>query len=83
MLQGTIKVDRERLEAVMRERRLTNVALAERMDMHYNGVQRIKREESTSIDGLERLCNALECHPFDLLVAVGYPNPFCPVQASL
>ena len=83
MLQGTIKVDRERLEAIMRERRLTNVALAERMNMHYNGVQRIKRKESTSIDGLEKLCNALECHPFDLVVAVGYPAPFYHVQASL
>lgn len=66
----------------MKKNNLSISSLAARMSMHYNGVLRIKRTQSTSIDGLEKLCNALECHPFDLIVAEGYPEPFCLAQGS-
>jgi len=82
MNDGNIRVDGSRLEAVMRARGLTLGALAEKMDMHYNGVLRIKTTGSTNLGTLEKLCNVLVCHPFDLLVAEGYPVPFYLAPAS-
>ena len=81
-IEGMVRVDRVRLEEIMKLRGLDNNKLAQRLGMHYNGVLRIKKEQSTSIDGLQKLCNALSCHPFDLLVAEGYPEPFYLAQAS-
>lgn len=78
-----IRVDRKRLEAVMALRGINNEELAKSMGMHYNGVMRIKMEQSTSFGGLENLCSALYCHPFDLIVAEGYPEPFLGAPASL
>jgi DNA-binding Xre family transcriptional regulator len=71
-----IRVDAKRLDAVMTLRGVDEHELARRMGMHYNGVKRIQREQSTSLVGLENLCAALECHPFDLIVAQGFPEPF-------
>jgi DNA-binding Xre family transcriptional regulator len=56
--------------------------LAERTGMHYNSVLRIKNEQSTSFRGLEKLCIALDCHPFDLIVAEGFPEPFLDAPAG-
>jgi DNA-binding Xre family transcriptional regulator len=83
MSQGTIKVDAQRLEEMLRMRKLTLSVLAEKIDMHYSGVLRIKNTGSTNLGTLEKICNALDCHPFDLLVAVGYPAPFSLAPASL
>lgn len=83
MVKGDVRIDRDRLETLMRLRGLGIADLAVRMDMHYNSVLRIRNEESTSMKGLEKLCNALECHPFDLIVAQGYPKPFLAAPASL
>lgn len=77
-----IRVDRKRIDALMELRGIDAHQLAEKMDMHYNGVQKIRKEESTSLSGLKKLCDALECHPFDVLVAEGYPQPFSVALAS-
>lgn len=82
MKEGVVRVDAERLKAVMRERKMSAVALAEKMQMHANGIQRIKSTGSTNLGTLEKMCNILNCHPFDLLVAEGYPEPFCLAPAS-
>ena len=82
MSEGIVRVDAERLEAMMKERKMSVVALAEKMDMHTNGIQRIKSTGSTNLGTLEKLCNVLNCHPFDLLVAEGYPEPFSLAPAS-
>lgn len=82
MTEREIRVDRKRIDVLMELRGLDAHQLAEKMDMHYNGVQKIRKEESTSLSGLEKLCAALECHPFDLLVAEGYPRPFLVALAS-
>lgn len=83
MEERSIRVDRKRIDALMELRGIDAHRLAERMGMHYNGVQKIRKEESTSIAGLEKLCGALECHPFDIIVAEGYPEPFLAAPASL
>lgn len=80
--QTSFRVDRMRLEEVMRVRGFTTTTLAEKMGMHYNGVLRIKQTQSTSMDGIKALCLALNCHPFDLVVAEGFPKPFYHAQAS-
>lgn len=77
-----IRVDRKRIDALMELRNVDAHELAKRMEMHYNGVQKIRKEESTSLSGLKKLCDALECHPFDILVAEGYPKPFSVAPAS-
>ena len=76
MADKRIRVDTNRLETLMEMRGYTSVELAERVDMHPNGILKIKREQSTTFATLEKLCRALECHPFDLIVAEGYPEPF-------
>ena len=83
MSNGNVRVDAERLAAMLRRRNMTLGALAEKMEMHYNGILRIKTTGSTNLGTLEKMCNVLECHPFDLLVAEGYPEPFCLAPASL
>ena len=83
MEERSICVDRKRIDALMELRGIDAHQLAERMDMHYNGVQKIRKLESTSIAGLEKLCAALEYHPFDIIVAEGYPEPFLAAPASL
>ena len=82
-MEQHIKVDRKRLEAMMALRGMSNEDLAKSMGMHYNGVLRIKTVQRTSFEGLEGLCAALHCHPFDLIVAEGYPEPFLVAPASL
>lgn len=77
-----IRVDAARLQALMSLRGIDEHELAHRIEMHYNGVKRIQREQSTSLTGLEKLCGALDCHPFDLIVAEGYPEPFLDALAS-
>ena len=82
MAERNIRVDRKRVDALMELRNIDAHRLAELMDMHYNGVQKIRKEESTSMAGLMKLCDALDCHPFDVLVAEGYPQPFSVVLVS-
>lgn len=82
MAGRVIRVDRKRVDALMELRGIDAHRLAELMGMHYNGVQKIRKEESTSLSGLQKLCTALNCHPFDLIVAEGYPQPFSVALAS-
>lgn len=83
MAQADIRVDAKRLGALMTLRGMNEHDLARRIGIHYNGVKRIQREQSTSLAGLEKLCLALNCHPFDLIVAEGFPEPFSVPQAGL
>lgn len=80
--QSRVRIDRQRLELVMSERGFTNVALAERLGKHPNSIQRLKRVQSMPLAELGELCEVLQCHPFDLLVAEGFPEPFCLAPAS-
>lgn len=82
MLERRVRIDRERLEVMMRLRKMTNKELAEKSGLSYNAILRIKREQSTSLEGLQRTCDALDCHPFDLIVAEGYPEPFLAIPVS-
>ena len=83
MSNGTIRIDAQRLEAMLRERQMTLTTLAEKMQMHSSGVLRIKNTGGTNLGTLAAMCNALDCHPFDLLVAEGYPQPFSHAPVSL
>ena len=58
-----IRVDAKRLNALMTLREIDEHELAKRMGMHYNGVKRIQRLQSTSFVGLEKLCAALGVSP--------------------
>lgn len=77
-----IRIDRQRLETLMSMRGHDNESLAKAMGKHYNSVIRLKQEQSTTFSNLEILCEALQCHPFDLIVAEGFPQPFLATQAS-
>lgn len=79
---GGVRVDGVRLEAMLKHRKMTIKALAEKMEMHYNSVLAIKRTGGTNLGTLTKMCDVLECHPFDLLVANGYPEPFSLALAS-
>jgi DNA-binding Xre family transcriptional regulator len=83
MNHGAVRVDANRLEAVLRLRKMSMNGLAEKLGMHPNSILRIKTTGGTNLGTLSELCNALECHPFDLLVAQGYPEPFYRAPASL
>lgn len=82
-LYGDVRVDGNRLQATIDRRNMTLKALAEKMNMHYNSILHIKRTGATNLGTLTQMCNVLECHPFDLLVAEGYPEPFSLAPASL
>jgi DNA-binding Xre family transcriptional regulator len=77
-----VRIDRNRVELVMRERGFTNMSLAEKIGKHYNSILRLKKVQSMPLDELGELCDALECHPFDLIVAEGFPEPFSHAPAS-
>lgn len=77
-----IRLDRNRLDQMMALRELDKKQLADAVGVHEQTIYKIRREQSTSLGTLERLCDALECHPFDLIVAEGYPPPFSVAQAS-
>lgn len=82
MSEQRVRVDRRRLGAMMELRGLDNKSLSERVGLHYNTILRIKEEQSTTLARLEQLCDALDCHPFDLIVAEGFPEPFLEAPAS-
>jgi DNA-binding Xre family transcriptional regulator len=83
MSEQRVRVDKRRLDALMGLRGIDNKTLATMLDTHYNTILRIKEEQSTTLARLEQLCDALECHPFDLLVAEGFPEPFLAAPVSL
>jgi DNA-binding Xre family transcriptional regulator len=82
VVEKTIRVDVNRLNALIALRGLSTKGLAAKMDMHQNGIIKIKREQSTTFNTLEKLCEVLDCHPFDLIVAEGYPEPFLAAPVS-
>lgn len=77
-----IRIDKRRLETIMEMRGLDNESLAAAMGKHYNSIIRLKQEQSTTLSNLEKLCQVLRCHPFDLIVAEGFPEPFWVPQVS-
>jgi len=52
----------------MKERRISNKLLAERMGVHRNTIRQLKEDQPTMIRlrHLECLCQVLECQPSDL-----------------
>lgn len=52
----------------MKERRISNKMLAERMGVHRNTIQQLKEAHPTMIRlrHLEQLCQVLNCQPSDL-----------------
>ena len=83
MNEQRVRLDKRRLGAMMELRGVDNKKLAVMLNTHYNTILRMKEEQSTTLARLEQLCDALECHPFDLLVAEGFPEPFLAAPASL
>lgn len=75
-------IDPARLEYFMDREGVDFFELARRIDMHYNGALRIKLRKVTSFKGLSKVSHALNCHPFDLIVAEGFPEPFWVAPAS-
>lgn len=77
-----VRIDRERLKLVMHRRGFTDKSLADATGKHANSIQRLKRVQSMPLGEFAELCDALQCHPFDLIVAEGYPEPFSLAPAS-
>jgi DNA-binding Xre family transcriptional regulator len=80
--KDAVRVDGKRLELVLERRGMTLKTLANKLDMHYNSLLNIKRTGSTTTATITRICDVLSCHPFDILVAEGYPEPFSLAPAS-
>jgi len=76
MNNGRVKVSRKRLTAMQSLRGVSNQQLADAIGASYNGILRIKKDESTSLNTLSRICNVLYCNPVDILVMDGFPEPF-------
>ena len=76
MNNGRITVSRTKLNAVQALRGISNRQLAEAIGASYNGILRIKKDESTSLNTLAKICTALQCSPNDILVMDGFPEPF-------
>ena len=70
-----LRIDRQRLETMMALRGYTNETLALAVGRHYSSIVRLKQEQSTTFNHLKSLCKTLHCHPFDLIVAEGFPDP--------
>lgn len=79
---GGVRVDGVRLAAMLTRRGMTLKTLAAKMDMHYNSLLHIKKTGGTNLGTLTKICDVLDCHPFDLLIAEGYPEPFSLAPAS-
>lgn len=72
-----------RLNQIMAERRMSGKGLAEILKTHPNTVYRMRKvERMPSIDGetLDKICEALDCTPNDL---IGYATKTNPVTGSL
>ena len=82
-MEKQFRLDGNRLDAVMRLRGMSSESLAVKIDKHPNTVRRLRRENSTALSTVGDICVALECHPFDLLVAEGFPEPFSLAPVSL
>lgn len=59
-----------RLEQLLNERGMTAYALAKQAGLHQSviGKFRHNRAKAVRLDVLERICDALECEPGDLLI---------------
>ena len=58
------------LRQVMSDKRMTNRALADLVDLHETSISNLKRrDDMPRIDGelLNKLCQALDCTPVDLI----------------
>jgi DNA-binding Xre family transcriptional regulator len=82
VVKQEVRVDADRLDAMLKRRGMSLRALAQTMGMHYNSLLRIKAEGGTNLGTVSEMCTVLQCHPFDLLVAEGYPEPFSHAPAS-
>ena len=75
LLEKTLRVDGDRLNAVMRLRGMSPTLLATQIGKHPNTIYKLRRKETTALETVGDICEALDCHPFDILVAEGYPAP--------
>lgn len=66
--KGEIRIDGDKFKAIAKRQGMTLQMVSDAMGMHYNSILRIVKEESTSLNTLEELCNVLSCNPLDLLV---------------
>lgn len=68
MSDDGIWVDAERVRIILREKGMNVGTLADAIGMKRSGVQRILREETTSLATIARMCDALGCGPLDVIV---------------
>jgi putative transcriptional regulator len=63
-----------RLEQILNAREMTAYALAKQTGLHQSVISKLRHNESKALrlDVLDRVCEALECSPGDLIVRV--PN---------
>lgn len=78
----SLKLGRERLAVVMKSRGINGVQLAGMLGVHPETIQKIKSREATTLKRIEEISKALDCSPFDLLEAEGFPEPFLGALAS-
>lgn len=81
--EPTFRIDAKRLGTMLELRGINESDLARMIGMHPNGVRRIMRLQSTSFETVNAVSAALDCSPFDLLVAEGHPDPFSARLGSL
>jgi DNA-binding Xre family transcriptional regulator len=79
--KGELRIDGDKLKAIIKRQGMTTHLVAGAMGMHTNGILRIIRTGSTSLSTLEMLCEVLNCNPMDLLV--WNQEHFSPVDPNL
>jgi putative transcriptional regulator len=70
VLAGTPSMIRWRLRVLMAEKNISNQKLSELSGLHRVTISKLKRSDELkqiSGDTINRLCNALECTPNDLM----------------
>lgn len=78
----SLRLDRQRLEALMEMRGVSGASLARSIGVGAGTIQKIKSREATTLGRIAQLSRVLNCSPFDLLVAEGFPEPFSGAPAS-
>ena len=78
-----LRIDAERVKALMKLKSMTTMQdLAAASKVHPNTLTVVMRGGGWSAQTAERLAEALDCNPIDLLVTDGYRSPFSDAPAT-
>ena len=75
-MTGSLRIDPQRVRILAALRGInTNEELAQRAGITQRTLTNIMSGKNARLDTVAALAKALESHPFDILVAEGFPSP--------